>query len=166
MPILCLVHFKRHGLRHTVHDEMYLKMPSIFLSRCKIGIFASQLISTANLRHTAIAQAWLFSRNQSVFSRWNHRVQTFCIFTAKLCTEFANPDENANFVRFRGQTLQIICTLRKPAASPISSVRKSYSKLFQILYGLRIFPRKYVFCTVNALIYCTFYVRCLTPFGY
>ena len=101
----------------------------------------------------------MFSRrNQSVFSRWNHRVQTFCIFTAKLCTEFANPDENANFVRFHGQTLQIICTPRKPAASPISSVRKSYSKSPCLLYRIRIFNRKYVIRTVFEVFYCTFCV--------
>ena len=97
-------------------------------------------------------------RNHRVFSRRNHRVQTFCIFTAKLCTEFANPDENANFVRFRGQTLQIICTPRKPAASPISSVCNPYSKSPCLLYRIRIFKRKYVIRTVFEVLYCTFCV--------
>ena len=38
-------------------------------------------------------------------------------------------------------------------------VRKTYSKLLQLLYDLRIYAQKYVFCTVIALTYCTIYVR-------
>ena len=55
-PFLYLIQNKRYGLRHTARNEMYLKMHSIFQLRHKIGFFASQLISTANLRYTLISK--------------------------------------------------------------------------------------------------------------
>ena len=37
-------------------------------------------------------------------------------------------------------------------------VRRKYSKSWCLLYKIRINNKKYLFCTVNELIYCTFYV--------